>query len=187
MRQVVWAAAEHLLNPFSSLFFGAKLLYDYGFWRWRKHTTVSLSPGPDSATAAGTGKSLCPHYTDKKNVSSYIRKFRGSDAKSYMTTDLLLYGENICAFPHILGSPSSYMTFQSEFPCIWGKFSFSVVHCYLFSLPAQKFYIALALYSALLFSHKHYLARTSGCKIHRGFARFGTNWMKWGRGPRGGN
>jgi hypothetical protein len=27
--------------------------------------------------------------------------------KSHMTNDLLIYGENICAFPHILGSPSS--------------------------------------------------------------------------------
>ncbi len=34
----------------------------------------------------------------------------GSGAKLYMTNGLLIYGENICAFPHILGSPSSYMT-----------------------------------------------------------------------------
>jgi hypothetical protein len=34
----------------------------------------------------------------------------GSGAKSYLTNDLLIYGENICALPHILGSPSSYMT-----------------------------------------------------------------------------
>jgi hypothetical protein len=43
----------------------------------------------------------------------------GTGAKSYMTNDLLIYGETICAFPHILGSPSSYMTFHpipSEFP-----------------------------------------------------------------------
>ncbi len=36
-----------------------------------------------------------------------------------MTNDLLIYVENICAFPHILGSPSSYMTLHpspSEFP-----------------------------------------------------------------------
>jgi hypothetical protein len=42
----------------------------------------------------------------------------GSGAKSYITNDLLIYGENICAFPHILGSPSSYMTLHpipSEF------------------------------------------------------------------------
>jgi hypothetical protein len=26
-----------------------------------------------------------------------------------MTNDLLIYGENIRAFPHIIGSPSSYM------------------------------------------------------------------------------
>ena len=41
-----------------------------------------------------------------------------------MTNDLVIYGENICAFPHILGSPSSYMTLHpipSEFPYICGK------------------------------------------------------------------
>ncbi len=35
-----------------------------------------------------------------------------------MTNDLLIYGEIICAFPHILGSPSSFMTLHpipSEF------------------------------------------------------------------------
>jgi|LakMenEpi03Aug12_release.lakeMendotaPanAssembly.Ray.scaffolds.fasta_scaffold1405913_1 hypothetical protein len=40
-----------------------------------------------------------------------------------MTNDLLIYGENICAFPYILGSPSSHMTLHpipSEF--IRGKF-----------------------------------------------------------------
>ncbi len=80
-------------------------------------------------------------YTDKKEnkFSSYIRRFRriGVGAKSYMTNDLLIYGENICAFPHILGSPFSYMTLHpipSEFPyrCyIWWKilFSFLSVYC----------------------------------------------------------
>jgi hypothetical protein len=32
MRQVDWAAAEHLLSPFSSPYFRVKWLYDYGFW-----------------------------------------------------------------------------------------------------------------------------------------------------------
>ena len=32
-------------------------------------------------------------------------------AKSYMTNDLLIYGDNICAFPHTLGSPSSHLNF----------------------------------------------------------------------------
>ncbi len=39
---------------------------------------------------------------------------------------------DICAFPHILGSPSSYMTLQlrhSEFPYIWGKFYFISYQC----------------------------------------------------------
>ncbi len=51
----------------------------------------------------------------------------GAVANSYMTIGLL-------TFPHILGSPSAYMTLQllhSEFPYIWGKFDFlflSVLH-----------------------------------------------------------
>jgi hypothetical protein len=58
---------------------------------------------------------------NKIKFSSSIRKFRGigCNAKSYMTNDLLINGENICAFPHILGSPFSYMTLHSipsEFP-----------------------------------------------------------------------
>jgi hypothetical protein len=42
----------------------------------------------------------------------------GSGAKSYMANDLLIFGENICAFPE---SPSSYMTLHpipSKFPYI---------------------------------------------------------------------
>ncbi len=44
---------------------------------------------------------------------------------------------NICAFPHILGSPSSYMSLQllhSEFPCIWGKFGFLFYQCGMLAL-----------------------------------------------------
>jgi hypothetical protein len=45
-----------------------------------------------------------------------------------MTNALLIYGENICAFPHILGSPSSLMTLHpipSEFPyTVLGNFCF---------------------------------------------------------------
>jgi hypothetical protein len=38
----------------------------------------------------------------KIKFSSYIRKFRGigCNAKSYLTNDLLINGENICALPH---------------------------------------------------------------------------------------
>ncbi len=49
-----------------------------------------------------------------------------------MTNDLLIYGENICAFPHLLGSPSSYKTLHpiaTEFPDIWGKFCFLFYQC----------------------------------------------------------
>jgi hypothetical protein len=54
---------------------------------------------------------------------------------SYVTNGLLMYVHiwgNICAFPHILGSPYSYMTLQllhSEFPYILGKFYYLFDQC----------------------------------------------------------
>jgi hypothetical protein len=68
---------------------------------------------------AGVGKSAS---IKKKNKIFLIYKEiqKGAVAKSYMTGGLLIYDYvTICAFPHILGSPSSYMTLQplpSEFP-----------------------------------------------------------------------
>jgi hypothetical protein len=61
--------------------------------------------------------------TDKKenqNFPIYKEIQSGAVAKSDMT-NASSYMENICAFPHILGSPSSYMTLEplhSEFPYI---------------------------------------------------------------------
>jgi hypothetical protein len=59
----------------------------------------------------------------KKNIkfSDIFGNSEGSGAKSYMTNDLLIYGEIFCAFSHILilGSPSSYITLHPippEFP-----------------------------------------------------------------------
>jgi hypothetical protein len=46
----------------------------------------------------------------KVNYPHILGNSEGWTAKPYVTNDLILYGENICAFPHILGSPSSYMT-----------------------------------------------------------------------------
>ncbi len=72
-------------------------------------------------------------YTDKKeNQIFFIYKDiqNGAVAKSYMANGLI-WG-NICAFSHILGSPSSYMTLQllhSEFPHIWGNFDFLFYQC----------------------------------------------------------
>jgi hypothetical protein len=57
----------------------------------------------------------------KTKFPHILGNLEGSGAKSYMTNDLLIYGENICAFSHILGSPYSYMTLhpiQSEFSYI---------------------------------------------------------------------
>ena len=58
---------------------------------------------------------------NKINFPHILGDSEGSGAKSYRTNDLLIFGENIFAFPHILGSPSLYMTLQlipSEFPYI---------------------------------------------------------------------
>jgi hypothetical protein len=71
-------------------------------------------------------------YTDKKEKKIFLLlgNSEGLGAKSYRTNDLLMYGKNICALPHILGSPSSYMTLHlipSEFPYIWGIFFISVI------------------------------------------------------------
>ena len=74
----------------------------------------------------------------KRKFSSYIRKFRGigCNAKSYMTYDLLINGENICAFPHILGSPSSYIWLCTRshlnFPICEGNFVFFFISAAVF-------------------------------------------------------
>jgi hypothetical protein len=67
-------------------------------------------------------------YTDKKENKffSYIRKFRMEH----------IWG-NVCAFPLILGSPSSYMTLQllhSEFLYIWENFFIIFYQCSLWTL-----------------------------------------------------
>ncbi len=49
-----------------------------------------------------------------------------------MTNGLLIYSEIFCVFPHILGSPSSYMTLHPipfEFPYIRGKICFLFYQC----------------------------------------------------------
>ncbi len=83
-------------------------------------------------------------YTDKKRRKFSSRmsgNSEGSGAKSYMTNDLIIYGENICAFPHILGIPSSYMTLHPD--PIWislymRKILFSFLSVYTGSLPFQR-------------------------------------------------
>ncbi len=78
---------------------------------------------------------MCLTLIKKKiKFSSYIRKFRMEQLQSHMwlTASSYIYGLNICAFPHILGSPSSYMTLQqlhSQFPDIWKKISFLFYQC----------------------------------------------------------
>ncbi len=70
---------------------------------------------------------------NKIKFSSYIRQFRVQQLQSHkwLTAFSYILG-NICAFPQILGSPSSYMTLQllySEFSYIWGKFDFLFYQC----------------------------------------------------------
>jgi hypothetical protein len=83
--------------------------------------------GEDQIYRSCSGKYLKKRtiYTDKKENQIFLiyKKIQGGAVvKSYMTNGLLIYGEIIvCAFPHILGSPSSYMTLQLlhfEFPYI---------------------------------------------------------------------
>ncbi len=62
-----------------------------------------------------------PCCTDKNEKKIILESLEGSGAKSYMTNDLLIYGENIFAFPHMLGTPYTYITLHpipSEFPYI---------------------------------------------------------------------
>ncbi len=81
----------------------------------------------------------------KAKFSSYIGK--SGSKRSYMydlrPPHIWL---NICAFPHILGSPSSYMTLQplpSEYPNIWGKFLFLFSQCtLLFDIRSLSYFKA---------------------------------------------
>jgi hypothetical protein len=60
-------------------------------------------------------------YTDKKEKKLFLIYEEIQRDRCKVTNDLLIYGENICAFSHILGSPSSYMTLHpipSEIPYI---------------------------------------------------------------------
>ncbi len=65
---------------------------------------VVLVLGYRAAPATGT------QIKKKRKFSSYVRKFRGIRCKVIYDYDFLIYGDNICAFPQILGTPSSYMT-----------------------------------------------------------------------------
>jgi hypothetical protein len=67
--------------------------------------------------------------TDKKENQIFLiykETQNGAVYKVIWLTASYIWG-NICAFPHILGSPSSYLTLQllrSEVPYIWRKFDF---------------------------------------------------------------
>ncbi len=97
---------------------------------WRTIRSYDSKKGWYSSQAWG-------YFSDKneKNVLIYKEIQKGAVAKSYMTNGqrpphILL---NICAFPHKLGSPSSYMTLQPvhfEFPYTYmRKILFSFYQC----------------------------------------------------------
>ncbi len=74
------------------------------------------------------------HLLPKFSYLDIIRKFRMEQSHIWLTASSHIWG-NICSFPHILGSHSSYMTLQllhSEFPYMWGKFSFLFYQCTLY-------------------------------------------------------
>ncbi len=72
----------------------------------------------------------CTLIKNKIKFSSYIRKFGGSDGKSYMTITTSSYMVKIFVhFLIILGSPSSYMTLHPIPFLIWGKLSFLFYQC----------------------------------------------------------
>ncbi len=82
-------------------------------------------------------------FTEKKKRKfSYMRKFR---RESYMQSHIWLTASSymtkyFCAFPHILGSHSSYMTLQpipSGFPYLWGKFYFIFYQCCFYPGPTK--------------------------------------------------
>ncbi len=92
---------------------------------------------------------LHPHFTDKKEYQIFLiysEIQNGAVAKSYMTNGLLNSPHiwlNIWAFPHILGSPSSYMTLQllhSEFPYTVRKVIFSFLSVFYSTEVSTNFH-----------------------------------------------
>jgi hypothetical protein len=95
-----------------------------------------------------------PHTDKKENLIFLIYKKiqNGAVAKSYMTNDLLIYGEIFAHFL-ILVSPSSYMTLQvlhSEFPYILGKFDFLFISAVVSSLIMSSQVVSSARVSSWL-------------------------------------
>ncbi len=67
-------------------------------------------------------------YALIKNKIKGNKEIRRDRMQSHIWLTSSSYMGKICAFPHQLGSPSSYMTLHpipSEFPYIWGKILFS--------------------------------------------------------------
>jgi hypothetical protein len=129
----------------------------------------SLDEG-DSITLCYTGNGLYyvgfwqryapSRYTDKKRKSDFPHIKGNTEWSSFKVIyDLRppqIWG-NICAFPHIIGSPSSYMTLQllhSEFPFILRKFDFLFHQCSRtsYSLAAVA---SICSFTILLFSLIH--------------------------------
>jgi hypothetical protein len=91
------------------------------------HLRKSLSPNEGGGASTLIKKKI--------KFSSYIRKFCMEQLQSHIWLTASYIWGNIFTFPHILGSPSSYMTLQllhSEFfflLYIRGKFYFIFYQC----------------------------------------------------------
>ncbi len=97
----------------------------------------SVTPCPFSSVSALTkNKQIFLIHSIRKFRMEHLQSHIWLPASSYM----MKYN---CAFPHILGSPSSYRTLQllhSQFPYIWGKFVF--YQCFSSFCCHQRFFIS---------------------------------------------
>ncbi len=116
----IWHLDHLILEKSQIIFFNA----------WKRTAKYKhCCPGKDFSPFC-TWLSIFPHLCwtfrtiyalikKKIKFSSYVRKFRMKQLQSHIwLTPPHIWG-NICAFPHILGSPSSYMTLQLG----WARFA----------------------------------------------------------------
>ncbi len=109
-------------------------MFSWWYWDMRQKSTLERE--------WSVSENVVSLIKKKIKFSSYIRKFRGIGCEViYVINDLLMMETCICAFPHVLGSPSPYMTLHpilSEFPYIWGKFSFLFYHCCILKQASKR-------------------------------------------------
>ncbi len=90
---------------------------------WISRNIYITDPGREVIEVVSLDTKRRSVYTDKKENQIFLiykEIHNGAVARSYMNSGLPIWG-NICVFPQILVSPSSYITLQllhSEFPYI---------------------------------------------------------------------